>query len=147
MGGPRSDLNVLAEARQSYEALVPFKEGDHMISACNPRLVLKAQEVWLDSRWLTRHGKNGADDALVEDSDPEDIARRYHRVVIASGDQAFEPLAKSLRQLGVEVWVIARPGSLARALGRAAKVVGFLPPLESAQSNHMESPGTEPDAA
>lgn len=122
MGGPLTGLDRLSAVRAQHERLTPPSHGDHVISACNPRLLVDVSLRWLRSRWLTHHGKDGADQALLEALDADDLAARYSRVVIGSGDHAFTDLAEQLRQRGVEVSVVARPGTLHRALGRAAHV-------------------------
>ena len=56
----------------------------------------------------------------------EDVAARFSHVVIGSGDGMFGRAARHLRDRGVRVTVVSRPGSLARALARAAQDVVYL---------------------
>lgn len=128
MGGPCAGPDALRVAREQYAATTPIHPGDHVIAACNPRLVHQAAATWFPSRWLVRRGQDGADLALLEAVDPADLADRYHRVVIGSGDHAFAPLAQAIRALGLPVWVVARAGSLSRDLARASDLVAYLHP-------------------
>ncbi len=79
------------------------------------------------------HGIDGADRKLLEDADPDRIAERHHRVVIASGDHCFAPLAAALVDRGVETVVVVRAGSLADELDRSgARIVSLRPLLTPA---------------
>jgi len=132
MGGPLAGAAALRRVRDQYADLARLAEGDHILSACNPRLAVDASRAWFASRWLWRGGKDGAELALLDAVDPDDVARRYNRVVIGSGDHAFTPLAHDLGARGVEVWVVARRRTIARSLGRAADVVALLRPSPQA---------------
>lgn len=145
MGGPTGGFHVLAETRERYAALAAIQPKDHVITACNPRLAVMAAAAWFPGRLLTRPGRDGADRALLEATDADDIARRYYRVVIGSGDGAFASLAEQLRTRGLQVWVIARPGTLSRSLAHAANIVGLLHPAPGSTAEHHEATG--PDAA
>jgi len=65
---------------------------------------------------LVRDGVDGADKALLEVASPDEIARRYRRVTICSGDHAFAPLARDLRSRGVQVSLLIGRGDPAREL-------------------------------
>lgn len=71
-------------------------------------------------------GRDGADRVLLAAAAPEWVARRFARLVIASGDAAFVDLARAVRALGVAVVVVARAEGLAGRLRRAGcSVVEF----------------------
>ena len=78
-------------------------------------------------------GVDGADRKLLEDADPKRISERHDRVIIASGDYCFDPLAVALVDLGVETLVVVRTGSLSDELRRSgARIVSLRPLLTPA---------------
>lgn len=97
--------------------------GDHVVVATNPRQLLDARVAFPGARLLVGRGPDGADRALLADWEPEDLARRYDRLVVASGDHAFASLAQDVRSLGVEVHVVAWRRSLSGRLREAADQV------------------------
>ena len=126
-GCARPTRSLLRTVRAQVDQVAPPRHGDHVIAGSNPCVVPWAAPVWSAGQWVGRHGADGADHALLAMADPEDVAARYARLVIGSGDHAFTDLALAARLLGVEVWVLARPGSLARGLEAAAHRVCLLP--------------------
>ena len=92
------------------------RAGDHVIIGCNPRLGIAAGAACPGARLVVGRGPDGADQALLATSDADDVARRYDRVVIRSGDHAFAPLARALRRRGVPVTVISRRGAISHHL-------------------------------
>lgn len=84
-------------------------------------------------------GPDGADLALIDILDTEQIARRFNRVIIGSGDHAFAPVARRLRAEGATVVVVARRHSLNAELGDVASSVVYLP--------ESDQPGTTTEAA
>lgn len=137
-GDPWASDDLLAHARTVYCEVVGYRADDHSIAGCNGRLIHRASTIWMPGGlWRVGHGADGGENSILAVVDPADVSRRFDRVVIGSGDHAFTDLARALRDLGVEVWVAARPGSLARPLGRTADVVAWLrldPPNSSAQA-------------
>jgi len=65
--------------------------------------------------------------ALVEEEvlNTEDIASRFTRVFIASGDHLFEPAARRLISQGVDVRIVARPTSVALSLWALGRNIEF----------------------
>jgi hypothetical protein len=74
--------------------------------------------------WLP--GRDGADKALLNVLDGEDLWRRFATIVIGSGDGIFAPAARRLRLHGVHVTVVSRRESLSRDLARAASSILYL---------------------
>ncbi|KAA9374845.1 hypothetical protein F5972_30040 [Microbispora cellulosiformans] len=105
------------QAMQAYAAVALVADRDHMIVGCSPmaaRWVGWARPA--GSRLVVRHGKDGADLALLEElSDREHIAARYGRVVIGSGDGIFAESAAYLAA-SCEVQVVFGAGALSRKL-------------------------------
>ncbi|WP_159619275.1 NYN domain-containing protein [Ruania rhizosphaerae] len=75
------------------------------------------------ARVLVRDGRDGGESILIDNVDVDHVADRYDRVVIASGDGAFEGLTLELRARGVHVQVVNGYANLSRALRRAASTV------------------------
>ena len=136
VGGPKADEERVAVARDEVASVAPPVAGDHVIGACDRSGVLRAFRAWFPCLRLSGTGPDGADLALLAAARPDDVSRRYHRVVIGSGDHIFLPLVHELRRRGTEVWLVARPGSAARGLLRAADVVCFLPREDEGEEAH-----------
>ena len=71
---------------------------------------------WPKARIILKSGKDGADLALIKVATDEDIAKRFNRVVIASGDGIFTTVAKELSEQGVEVSIVCGRGALSKNL-------------------------------
>jgi hypothetical protein len=113
--------DVIRPVLSGWLRRVGWQPGELLVIACNPALGLAVRSCLPAGQLLVRHGKNGADGALLDWASPEFIAGRFDQVVIGSGDQAFAPLVKVLTHLGVRVRVICRRGSAARALTLAVE--------------------------
>lgn len=108
-------------------ATLGIQASDHVIVAAGPRLAAEAfHQVPRRCRLLLGHGVDGADLALLEAVEPADLARRYDRVIVASGDGIFAPLVAELGRLGVAAHVACRPGDLSARLKLAARKVTAL---------------------
>lgn len=62
------------------------------------------------------HGKDGGENAIIASLDLDLIARRYGRLVIASGDNRFIAVAQRARELGMRVELVIGAGTPARRL-------------------------------
>lgn len=65
-------------------------------------------------------GPDGADHALLDAVKVQHIARRYDRLVIASRDHIFAPLAREARALGMTVHIVVGETKVSRELKAAA---------------------------
>ncbi|MFC4529345.1 NYN domain-containing protein [Sphaerisporangium dianthi] len=108
------------EVMMMYDAVVPIGERDHYMVAVNPAALVAVGVAFPGGRLLTRPGPDGADRALGEAAYHDRIDLRFERVVIGSGDGYFVDLAHWLREAGLHVIVVSRPGSLSRRLSAAA---------------------------
>lgn len=127
MGGPNQGAVALRLAMVRYVVAVPVRHADQVIIACNPKLAFEAGTAWKGALLKPRHGHDGADLALLENSETEFVARRFARVVIGSGDGIFTERVLALRAVGVAVEVVSRSGSLSWALRHVAGSVHLLP--------------------
>ena len=106
-----------------YLAVSGWQPGDLAVVATNRWL---HREIAFD---LPRHlralpviGKDGADLALLGWTSPADVARRFDRLVVGSGDHAFVDLVTGTTALGVPTWVVGPAGGIAGRLRAAATV-------------------------
>jgi hypothetical protein len=84
---------------------------------------------WGEARRVVRSGRDGADLTLIQIVDTENVAARFGRVVIGSGDRIFAEPAARLQSLGASVTVVSRRESLSRELRFAVRDVRFLESL------------------
>ncbi|GAB7193458.1 hypothetical protein NUM3379_41680 [Kineococcus sp. NUM-3379] len=84
--------------------------------------LLAAGTAWPGARLVWLPGRDGADRALLEVLE-EDVAARFERVVVGSGDGAFTASAARLAEAGCEVAVVGPRGGVAGSLRLAAHSV------------------------
>lgn len=126
------DRHAFEHALALYADAGSMLPEDQVLVGCHPGLVFTAQQI-LGSRGriFTGAGADGADKALLEASDAEFIASRYHLVSIGSGDHIFTQLAAELIERGVTVRVVARSGRLSKELEEVAGTIALLDPIAS----------------
>ena len=107
---------------------------DHIVVGTGPSLLLSAGLVFPRARLVLGRGVDGADIALLRASrNTTHLAARYDRVVLCSGDGIFSSRVAEMVSAGLEVGVVARPGTLASRLSRVASWVRpFMPYGEAA---------------
>lgn len=121
MGGALNGFTSVGSALDDYESAAGLREGDHMVIAAHPAIAFLAKLSRPGRSIRPAHGKDGADFALLRDADVADLARRYDRVVVGSGDGIFAETVSRLVAAGVRVQVVSRPRSLAFQLRLAAQ--------------------------
>jgi NYN domain len=109
-----------------YLTRLGFGAADQAVLASSHLGFINTALGWPHARYRVRSGRDGADLELIDVLEHEDVARRFNHVVIGSGDGMFGQVAKSLRDRGVRVTVVSRPGSLALVLAKAAQDVVYL---------------------
>lgn len=119
-GVPRPAQPRVEFLRQVYEDRGYLNPGDQHVIACNHGASGAVGFGWPGGRLLQKSGEDGADLALIEVIEKENIAARFDRVVIASGDHIFAGPAARLGQAGVEVTVVTPARGISRELIRAA---------------------------
>ncbi len=128
IGGTRFTPADATEARTAVLSASGVPADAHVILAtsCDAALVT-AGVAWPGARLVWCPGPDGADLALADVVLNEDVASRFDRVVICSGDGLFAIVARFLIAQDVAVTVVAPPGSLSRKLAAAAadvRVIG-----------------------
>lgn len=132
--GPERISSVADVIAMEYRGLVEVGSADHVVIGVNPANTISSSHAFPGCRFVTGHGPDGADLALLgAASDIKWVARRFDRVVIGSGDHCFVPLATDLGNLGIVVMVVSWETSLSRELEKAAALRAIL--------------GTHPDTA
>ena len=101
--------------------------GDHLVVAVDPSWAFEVHARAPQARLLVRAGASGADRALCDElADVSFIARRYDRVVVASGDHEFVSPVAALGLAGVPVTVAALAVQCSPVLAAVADDVVWL---------------------
>lgn len=85
-GGSSASPADVDGAISSYERIAPFGVHDHRVVACGKGLVFPVGDRWPGALVRYARGIDGADRLLLAAADPVDVAARFDRVVVASGD-------------------------------------------------------------
>jgi hypothetical protein len=128
LGDPHSSEAAVRMVLARYRRM-HLRSGDQVVIAANPQMGVKAKMAWPEAlvRWAV--GPDGADNALLAEAQPDDIARRFDRLVVASGDHIFAQLVKDVKARGVAVLVVHRRGSLSNDLRRNTVVMALEAPI------------------
>jgi hypothetical protein len=119
-------LREVMDVQVRYARRMALGTDDHVIMASNHLALMNAALGWPHARYRVRSGPDGADLELLDVIESENVATRFTRVVIGSGDGMFGHAAQDLMKRGVRVTVVSRWGSLAPSLERAALEVIYL---------------------
>jgi hypothetical protein len=119
-GAAIPSLALVSETQGRYLKQLVLEPDDQVVMAASHLALLDAACGWPNARYRVRSGKDGADLALLDVLEHENIAARFSHVVIGSGDGIFGRAAARLAAGGVRVTVVSRPGSLNAGLARAA---------------------------
>ena len=125
-GAPVPNLALVTEVQGRYLARLGVGVDDQVVMAASHRGLLDAAVGWPHARYRVRSGKDGADLALIDVLEHENVAARFSHVVIGSGDGIFGRSAASLAARGVRITVVSRHGSLSSGLARIAGDVVYL---------------------
>jgi hypothetical protein len=116
-----------AASRAAVIAVIPDFGHALVIVACNHLAAPAVSWEWGTARKLWRSGPNGADLALLEVLQTEDVSRRFDRVTICSGDRIFTEIVAALAGLGIATMVVGLRGHISARLRRAAALTIELP--------------------
>jgi hypothetical protein len=122
----------VAGVHQEYANRVGIGPLDQVVIGCNHKALSAAGHGWPGARYLIRSGPDGADIALLAVIEGENVAARFTRVVIASGDGGFTWAAAALAAAGCRVTVVSRRARLATTLRLGAQHVIYLDPPTAA---------------
>jgi hypothetical protein len=123
MGTTVFGIGGLRRVEARYRAVAAVAPNDHVVIASSHATASAAWFGWQAGRRLVRSGPDGADLELLKVMRAEDLASRFDRVVIASGDGMFAGAAAQLQACGCAVTVVVRslhsvPATLLRCSGR-----------------------------
>jgi len=123
---PRPSLAQVRQALARYADRLAFGAMDQVEVASSHLTLLNAALGWPHAHYRVRSGPDGADLALLDVLRHENVAQRFTRVAIASGDHLFAEAAAHLAAQGVWVTVVSLQRSLSPQLRLAACEVIFL---------------------
>jgi hypothetical protein len=127
-GTPSPTSAEVAAVMATLAEIVPGFGEAHRIVACSHRAAHTVAFACPLVRHLWRSGPDGADLALLEVLEDEQVADRFEYVTICSGDGIFTDAAARLAGHGVDTTVVGLKGNLAARLELAARHVAYLPP-------------------
>lgn len=120
-----AELEVI-QLMAEFGYLVDRRSFDHVVIASCHRA---APATWFgcpEARRLVRSGPDGADRALIDVIERENLAVRYDRIVIGSGDGIFAEPAAVLQARGASVTVVAPPSGLSLKLKLAVRDIRII---------------------
>jgi hypothetical protein len=119
-------LPQVIDVQGRYSRSMALGADDHVVMASSHLALVNTAVGWPHARYRVRSGPDGADLELLDVIEYENVATRFTRVVIGSGDGLFSHAAQGLTDHGVQVTVVSRRGCLAPILARAAQDVIYL---------------------
>jgi hypothetical protein len=133
IGSCQPTYDEVMVCRERYAQLVRPGAWDQCVVASSHRAAPAVGFGWPDARRLWRSGQDGADLALLDVLENENVCARYDRLVLASGDGIFAEAVSRVGAKGLHVTVVANRRSLARRLLMAASsFIDFEAPLPPA---------------
>src|ERR1700678_3030506 len=124
VGDPLPTLSQVHETQGLYIARLAVEA--RVGGASSHKTLLNAGLGWPRVHYRVRSGPDGADLALLDVLQHENVATRFTHVAIGSGDHLFAGAAGHLAAQGVWVTVVSRQRSLSRQLALAAREVVLL---------------------
>jgi hypothetical protein len=125
-GASLPSLSQVRQAQGLYAGCLAFGAMDQVEVASSHLTLVNAALGWPRAHYRIRSGPDGADLALLDVLQHENVAKRFTHVAIGSGDHLFAEAAAHLAAQGVWVTVVSRRRSLSPRLALAASEVIFL---------------------
>ena len=116
--GPITEQDVVA-LKRVVESLYDCPETPAVVASSHA-VAKTVMWGWPEAGKRWRSGADGADLALLDERTPAEIAERFARVILASGDGIFTDFIAECGRLGVQVDVLSRPEALSKRLALAA---------------------------
>lgn len=128
MRGTRYDVDSLRAAWMHVVETCSIPSDAHVVvgASCVATLFAAKDLLGQSGRTSLLRGKDGADLTLIDTLLNEDIAVRFERVIIVSGDGAFTFAAQHLYGLDVTVTVASGESALSNSLRRCVTDVRLL---------------------
>lgn len=131
-GDSLPSLGQVCEVQGLYRERLTFGSLDQVEIASSHLTLVNAALGWPHAHYRVRSGPDGADLALLDVLQNENVPGRFTHVAIGSGDGVFAEEAARLAAAGVWVTVISRRRSLSRRLALAARDVVYIDTLTEA---------------
>jgi hypothetical protein len=125
-GDSLPSLHQVRKVQGRYTECLTIDAMDQIEVASSHLTLVNAALGWPHAHYRVRSGPDGADLALLDILQQENIARRFTHVVIGSGDHLFADDAAHLAAQGIWVTVVGWRHSLSPQLALAAHEVIFL---------------------
>lgn len=138
VGGAVTTLDQAQWAKQLFENRGVVNDSDQLIFGTCRLGAVNIGATWQSSRIVMQDGDDGADLALLNILETEDLASRYDEVLIISGDHIFTDAIAALRADGVHVTVAGWADHLSAHLRLVANTTYFLDDLLS-QTDYTEA--------
>lgn len=124
LGGSWFNADQVAQFRAFYLSHNNVADDAQIILATSSEQgAIEAGLGWAGARTLFRLGHDGADLALLEVLEEENLHARFTKIVIASGDGIFATAAEQLYAEGLQVEVFARALSVSGEFTHASEIV------------------------
>jgi hypothetical protein len=135
-------IRTLAEARWAQRMLdstLGLQRQEQVIVGVSKAGAINTWPVWSPARIVVGTGVDGADHALLNVLNNENIADRFDEVILVSGDGIFTDTVATLGSRGVTVTVVAHQSALAKRLQMAAsQTVTFTPTRPTPKVQHEQ---------
>jgi hypothetical protein len=107
-------------AREEVQNLIGVRDMDQVVVGTSHIGLFPTLAAWSYSRIVVRSGENGADLALLDVMESENIHQRFEELVLISGDGIFTEEVSRLGALGVHVTVVGHHEGVSKRLSMAA---------------------------
>lgn len=135
VASPNPTVGEVETAVTALHGALPDFDAAQSIVACSHHAAPTVAFAFPRARHLWRSGPDGADLALLDVLDREQVDERFEFVTICSGDGIFAASASSLAAVGVDVTVVSLKAHLSARLELAARHVLVLAPMASLASS------------
>lgn len=117
IGDPSASSREITIAWRAYKSHVGIGSDDIVYIGCSHYLAKRALfAIGNEAQFLIRSGRDGGETVLLESITPQWAARRFHWVVVASGDHLFHGWIRQAHSLGMSSFQVARRQSSSSVL-------------------------------
>jgi hypothetical protein len=134
VASPNPTVRAVEAAATALRGALPDFDTTQLIVSCSHHAAPTVAFSFPRARHLWRSGPDGADLALLDVLNREQVDQRFEFVTICSGDGIFAASACCLAAAGVDVTVVSVKAHLSARLELAARRVLALAPIASVAS-------------
>lgn len=120
VGGAVHTTEEALWARKEVQSMIGVRDMDQVVVGTSHIGLFPTFAAWSDSRLVVRSGENGADLALLDVMESENIHQRFEELVLISGDGIFTEEVSRLGAFGVRVTVVGHHEGVSKRLSMAA---------------------------